>query len=58
MDKIEQLSTQYHDGLITWLEYRLRVASAVTQLTESECAELCAAIEMYRMLDNGVSDPH
>jgi hypothetical protein len=49
MNKLIELSDQYHHGLITYEQYKTGLMAAVSELTEGDCAELAMAIEGWEL---------
>jgi len=49
MNKLVEITEQFHVGRLDYAQYKLRFAAALSELTEGDCAELAMAIEGWNM---------
>ena len=49
MDTLVKLAHDYHITLIDTATFKLRIAAAISELTDGDCAELAIALEGWDM---------
>jgi len=60
MNKLEALSSVFHREYtndhpsMTWLQYKLKVLAAISEMQEGDMVEFCAMVEVWHRFGNEV----